>query len=70
MVNLLGNLWGPNFEPPDWLPVLEEPAAKLHLYGKQRAKPGRKMGHFCVLDASRDVALEKALAIKERLEPR
>jgi 5-(carboxyamino)imidazole ribonucleotide synthase len=70
MVNLLGHLWGPNFEPPDWLPLLEEPAAKLHLYGKQGAKPGRKMGHFCVLDPSRDAALEKALALKARLQPR
>jgi 5-(carboxyamino)imidazole ribonucleotide synthase len=68
MVNLLGQLWGPHFQAPDWLPVLAEPAAKLHLYGKQAAKPGRKMGHFCVLDPSREVALEKALAIKARLE--
>jgi 5-(carboxyamino)imidazole ribonucleotide synthase len=68
MVNLLGHLWGPNFEAPDWLPVLEEPGAKLHLYGKHGAKPGRKMGHYCVLDPSPGAALEKALAIKARLE--
>jgi 5-(carboxyamino)imidazole ribonucleotide synthase len=70
MVNLLGQLWGPDFEAPDWSPVLREPAAKLHLYGKHSAKPGRKMGHYCVLDPSREVALEKALAIKARLEGR
>ena len=67
MVNLLGHLWSADFRPPDWLPVLEEPFAKLHLYGKHSAKPGRKMGHFCVLDRSLEMALEKALAIKARL---
>ncbi len=67
MVNLLGDLWKPGGEPPDWSPVLEEPAAKLHLYGKAGAKPGRKMGHFCVLDPSLDAALEKAQGIKVRL---
>ncbi len=67
MVNLLGHLWKPDGQPPDWLPVLAEPAAKLHLYGKHKAKPGRKMGHFCVLDRSREAALAKALTIKARL---
>ncbi len=68
MVNLLGNLWGLDNHPPDWNPVFEEPAAKLHLYGKASAKLGRKMGHFCVLDASVETALEKARAIKMRLQ--
>ena len=68
MVNLLGNLWGPGSRMPDWGPVFAEPAAKLHLYGKAGAKPGRKMGHFCVLDASVETALEKARAIKTRLQ--
>ena len=69
MVNLLGDLWPPGGGGvmPDWTPVLAEPAAKLHLYGKASAKPGRKMGHFCVLDASAETALEKAQAIKARL---
>ena len=25
--------------------ALSDPSAKLHLYGKDEAKPGRKMGH-------------------------
>ncbi len=29
----------------DWLEILEDPSAKLHLYGKAHARPGRKMGH-------------------------
>jgi 5-(carboxyamino)imidazole ribonucleotide synthase len=28
-----------------WREILAEPAAKLHLYGKRHARPGRKMGH-------------------------
>jgi len=28
-----------------WAKILNEPAAKLHLYGKAEARPGRKMGH-------------------------
>lgn len=67
MVNLLGDLWDANGNPPSWAPVLETPDAKLHLYGKKGAKPGRKMGHFCVLGASREEALGKALKIKARL---
>ena len=67
MVNLLGDLW-PEGGVPDWRAVLDEPAAKLHLYGKDEAKPGRKMGHFCVLAPELETALEKARAIKARLE--
>jgi len=46
MVNLLGDLWDDG--EPDWLPILRDPAAKLHLYGKEpRAK--RKVGHITLL---------------------
>ena len=70
MVNLLGDLWSADgLRAPDWTPVLSEPTAKLHLYGKARAKPGRKMGHFCVLAPTTEEALGKARAIKARLCP-
>jgi 5-(carboxyamino)imidazole ribonucleotide synthase len=39
MKNLIGD------EANSWHEVLAEPAAKLHLYGKAEARPGRKMGH-------------------------
>jgi 5-(carboxyamino)imidazole ribonucleotide synthase len=39
MKNLLGDEAG------HWREILSEPAAKLHLYGKAEARPGRKMGH-------------------------
>ncbi|WP_038052127.1 5-(carboxyamino)imidazole ribonucleotide synthase [Thioalkalivibrio sp. ALJ1] len=48
MVNLLGDLW-PASTAPDWQGVLEAGRARLHLYGKTKARPGRKMGHVNVL---------------------
>lgn len=39
MENLIGDAWQ------RWPTILAEPGAHLHLYGKQLARPGRKMGH-------------------------
>ena len=51
MVNLLGDLWTSG--PPRWEEALRlDPAAKLHLYAKRSASPGRKMGHLTVIDPS------------------
>lgn len=47
MLNLLGDLWRDGA--PDLRSVLSHPNARLHLYGKRRALPGRKMGHVLVL---------------------
>jgi 5-(carboxyamino)imidazole ribonucleotide synthase len=44
MANLLGDLWQNG--PPDWAAALAVPGVALHLYGKDRALPGRKMGHL------------------------
>ncbi len=46
MVNLLGDLW--QHSEPDWVQILSDPAAKLHLYGKHEARIGRKMGHITI----------------------
>lgn len=67
MVNLLGDLWQ-NGEP-DWSLVLQNPSAKLHLYGKTEARPGRKMGHYTVLSTDIGMAFQQAIAIKKQLEP-
>jgi 5-(carboxyamino)imidazole ribonucleotide synthase len=40
---VMKNLIGPDVE--KWREWLTDPAAKLHLYGKKEARPGRKMGH-------------------------
>ena len=67
MINLLGDVWPGETEAPDWSPVLSHPRAKLHLYGKRRALPKRKMGHFTVLGDTVEQALADALAIQEKL---
>jgi 5-(carboxyamino)imidazole ribonucleotide synthase len=66
MVNLLGDLWKAEAQP-DWRPVLSNPYAKLHLYGKLKGRPGRKMGHFCVLRETIEQTIAEALQIKEKL---
>ncbi len=43
MANLLGDLWESG--EPDWSALATIPQAKLHLYGKEIARIGRKMGH-------------------------
>jgi 5-(carboxyamino)imidazole ribonucleotide synthase len=65
MVNLLGELWAAG--EPRWEHVLRHPGAKLHLYGKAEARPGRKMGHFTVLAESSGAALAVALEAKSLL---
>jgi len=52
MLNLMGDLWfrdaavGAPGVSPAWDQVLALPGAHLHLYGKQEARRGRKMGHL------------------------
>ena len=66
MINLLGDVWRNG--DPDWNIVLQHPSAKLHLYGKAEARPGRKMGHFTVLNSDIETALSEALRIKQQLD--
>jgi 5-(carboxyamino)imidazole ribonucleotide synthase len=47
MANLLGDLWGQG--EPNWAAALALPGVKLHLYGKEDPRPGRKMGHLTAL---------------------
>jgi 5-(carboxyamino)imidazole ribonucleotide synthase len=69
MLNVLGDVWfdGPTLREPDWSAVLAVPGAKLHLYGKREARPGRKMGHVTCLGATRDEALARAAAVARAL---
>ena len=69
MINLLGDLWPGPERAPDWSPILREPSAKLHLYGKRTAKPGRKMGHATFLAETVEAALKLATAARAALRP-
>ncbi|MCC6161189.1 MAG: 5-(carboxyamino)imidazole ribonucleotide synthase [Nitrosomonas sp.] len=66
MTNILGDLWK-NGEPA-WNEILRHPQAKLHLYGKRAAKPGRKMGHFTVLAETIEEALQHTQRIRQDLQ--
>ena len=48
MLNLLGDVWFDGATPikPAWDKVAGLPSARLHLYGKEEARVGRKMGHI------------------------
>ncbi|MGQ0710977.1 MAG: 5-(carboxyamino)imidazole ribonucleotide synthase [Rhodoferax sp.] len=63
MLNLLGDLWPVQGEP-DWAALLALPGTHLHLYGKAKAAPGRKMGHLTItaatVEQARAVALQAA----------
>ena len=62
MLNILGDVW---FEPgsdtprePAWDKVLALPGANLHLYGKEEARRGRKMGHVTFVAPTLEAAQE------------
>ena len=68
MVNLLGDVWtSSKTKEPDWDKAFKEPGLKMHLYGKHEARPGRKMGHFTVLDEKLDEAFQKAMELRKLL---
>jgi 5-(carboxyamino)imidazole ribonucleotide synthase len=61
MLNILGDVWFPDGAKsapvtPPWQEVAAMPTARLHLYGKEEARPGRKMGHVNFTAASLDEA--------------
>ncbi len=63
MLNLLGDLWfldTPQPRTPPWASVLASSGAHLHLYGKQQARAGRKMGHLTLTAATPGEALQRA----------
>jgi 5-(carboxyamino)imidazole ribonucleotide synthase len=65
MANLLGDLWRAG--EPDWAAACAIPGVKLHLYGKQNARPGRKMGHLTALAPNVEDAIAKVLAARSAL---
>jgi hypothetical protein len=67
MVNLIGDLWQAGA--PAWRAVMDRPEARLHLYGKDLAAPGRKMGHILLLDDDTDRALASADQLIATLTP-
>lgn len=69
MINLLGE---PNYEGSVKYEGLTDcmsiEGVKIHLYGKKKTKPFRKMGHVTVLAASIEEAKKKASIVKQKLK--
>lgn len=63
MKNLMGDHWNGETEP-DWGRLLAvDPGVKLHLYQKQSARKGRKMGHINCVAETPHAALHLAEAV-------
>jgi 5-(carboxyamino)imidazole ribonucleotide synthase len=66
IVNLFGDLWLDGASPRVDA-ALEVPGARLFLYGKGAARPGRKMGHIAAVGVTPAEALERAREAFARL---
>jgi 5-(carboxyamino)imidazole ribonucleotide synthase len=58
IVNLLGDLWVGG-KPPAFDEALAVPGVRVYLYGKEEARPGRKMGHLCASGATPEEAVSR-----------
>jgi 5-(carboxyamino)imidazole ribonucleotide synthase len=66
MVNVLGEAFAGGRDP--MAPVLRDhPGARLFLYGKRDANPGRKMGHFLLFTDDPDATVARAQALSTTL---
>ncbi|HVT04597.1 MAG TPA: 5-(carboxyamino)imidazole ribonucleotide synthase [Thermoanaerobaculia bacterium] len=63
MINILGDAWKNGT--PNWPAALAHRSVKLHLYGKDEPRPGRKMGH---LTATGDTPQEAMKLVTEAFE--
>jgi 5-(carboxyamino)imidazole ribonucleotide synthase len=68
MVNLLGDLWESG--EPNWEGACAAANVKLHLYGKQEPRRGRKMGHLTALADTPADAIVLARAARDALSQR
>ena len=67
MANLLGDVWTGG--EPDWAAALALPGVKLHLYGKEDPRPGRKMGHLTATATMPAEAESLVRRARKRLSP-
>ena len=65
MAQLLGDLWVDG--EPNWAAACAYPGVKLHLYGKQTPRAGRKMGHLTALASTIGEAEQIVLAARASL---
>ena len=65
MANLLGELWQDG--EPNWAAACRFPDVKLHLYGKDNPRPGRKMGHLATAAATVVEAQDRVVMARDAL---
>ncbi len=65
MANLLGDLWVDG--EPNWAAAIRLPDVKLHLYGKDGPRPGRKMGHLTATGTTAQQAQDRVIAARDAL---
>jgi len=69
MVNILGDIWFKNgtYINPDFDILNRENNVNLHLYGKEKARKGRKMAHYTLTGDNFNKLLDKAQILKAML---
>lgn len=70
MLNILGDSWfahGDVAQEPDWASVLALPGVHLHLYGKEQARKGRKMGHVNIVNKDPALVVKYARQVSDIL---
>ena len=65
MANLLGDLWAD--AAPNWAAACRFPDVKLHLYGKEQPRAGRKMGHLTAIGRTVQEAQDRVIAARDAL---
>jgi 5-(carboxyamino)imidazole ribonucleotide synthase len=65
MANLLGDLWVDG--EPNWAAACRFTDVKLHLYGKNHPRPGRKMGHMTAVARTVQDAQDRVIAARDAL---
>ncbi len=54
---IMKNLIGDDID--NWKEFIKDPDTKIHIYGKEKARPGRKMGHITHILSVTDVVVEE-----------
>jgi 5-(carboxyamino)imidazole ribonucleotide synthase len=65
MANVLGDLWSGG--EPNWAAAVRFPEIRLHLYGKDDPRPGRKMGHITAMGRTAAEAQDRVILARDAL---
>ena len=69
MVNLLGEQNNEGLAKYEGLEeVMRLEGVFVHLYGKKYTKPFRKMGHVCIINLDREIAIETARKVQQMIK--